>query len=117
MAAQDLELEQCSPAFACRFRARALKSYLDLAPLFPPRARRPLCRGGCMNFPKVFATLLSLGAIGLGACSGRSNQACTVNCGGSGPASLGLTLTATPLTPPPNTNLLSFFVDINTITL
>ncbi len=70
-----------------------------------------------MNFRKDFASLLSLFALGLVACSGKPNPPCTVNCGGSGTASLSLTLTATPLTPPPNTNLLSFFVDINTITL
>jgi hypothetical protein len=70
-----------------------------------------------MNFRKDFASLLSLFALGLVACSGKPNPPCTVNCGGSGTASLSLTLTATPPTPPPNTNLLSFFVDINTITL
>src|SRR5882762_4183158 len=70
-----------------------------------------------MNFRKAFASLLSLFALGLVACSGKPSPPCTVNCGGSGTASLSLTLTATPLTPPPNTNLLSFFVDINTITL
>src|SRR6267143_6591465 len=70
-----------------------------------------------MNFRKDFASLLSLFALGLVACSGKPNPPCTVNCGGSGTASLSLTLTVTPLTPPPNTNLLSFFVDINTITL
>jgi len=70
-----------------------------------------------MNFRKVFAALLLLCAAALVGCSGKSNQPCTVNCGGGGTASLSLTLTATPLTPPPNTNLLSFFVDINTITL
>jgi hypothetical protein len=69
-----------------------------------------------MNFRKTFASLLSLFAVGLVACSGKPNPPCTVNCT-SGTASLSLTLTATPLTPPPNTNLLSFFVDINTITL
>src|SRR6266403_1927523 len=70
-----------------------------------------------MNCRKDFASLLSLFALGLVACSGKPNPPCTVNCGGSGTASLSLTLTAIPLTPPPNTNLLSFFVDINTITL
>src|SRR5882762_10283794 len=70
-----------------------------------------------MNFRKVFAALLPLCAVALVGCSGKSNQPCTVNCGGGGTVSLSLTLTATPLTPPPNTNLLSFFVDINTITL
>jgi len=70
-----------------------------------------------MNFRKVFTTLLLLSAVSLVSCSGASKTPpCTVNCGG-GTATLSLTLTAAPLTPPPNTNLLSFIVDINTITL
>ena len=70
-----------------------------------------------MNFPKVFASFLFLCALSLVACSGKSTQPCTTNCGGSGTATLSVTLTAAPLVPPPNTNLLSFLVDINTITL
>jgi hypothetical protein len=69
-----------------------------------------------MNFRKGFALLLSACSAGLVACSGKPTQPCTVNCG-SGTATLSVTFTAAPLTPPPNTNLLSFFVDINTITL
>jgi hypothetical protein len=69
-----------------------------------------------MNFRKVFAALLSLCALNLIACSG-SPKPCTANCGPTGTATLSVTLTAVPLAPPPNTNLLSFFVDINTITL
>jgi len=69
-----------------------------------------------MNFRKGFAALLSLCAIGLAGCSGPSKQ-CTTNCGPSGTATLSLTFTSAPLVPPPNTNLLSFLVDINTITL
>jgi len=70
-----------------------------------------------MNLRKVFASSLSLFAFGLVACSGKSSQPCTVNCGGGGTATLSVVLTAAPLAPPPNTNLLSFLVDINTITL
>src|SRR5258708_29523690 len=70
-----------------------------------------------MNFRKVFAALLLLCAVALVGCSGKSNQPCTVNCGGGGTASLNLTLTATHLTPPPNTNLFSFFFEFNTLTL
>ncbi len=70
-----------------------------------------------MNFRKGFALLLSVCSVGLIACSGRPTQPCTVNCGGSGTATLSVTLTAAPLVPPPNTNLLSLLVDINTITL
>lgn len=70
-----------------------------------------------MTFRKGFASLLFVSVLGLVACSGKSNPPCTVNCGGSGTATLSVTLTAAPLTPPPNTNLLSFVVDINTITL
>lgn len=71
-----------------------------------------------MNFRKVFVALAlpSLCAVGLVGCSG-SPKPCTTNCGPGGTATLSLTLTAVPLATPPNTNLLSFFVDINTITL
>jgi len=70
-----------------------------------------------MNLRKVYSSSLSLFTLGLVACSGKSSQPCTVNCGGGGSATLSVVLTAAPLTPPPNTNLLSFLVDINTITL
>jgi hypothetical protein len=70
-----------------------------------------------MNFRRLFASFLFLCALSLVACSGKSTQPCTMNCGGGGTATLSVTLTAAPLMPPPNTNLLSFLVDINTITL
>jgi hypothetical protein len=40
-----------------------------------------------------------------------------VNCGGTGNASLSLTLAAVPFTPPPGTSILSFAVTINSISL
>jgi len=68
-----------------------------------------------MNFRNVLASLLSISAISLVSCSGPKNS--TPPPGGGGTTTLSLTLTAAPLTPPPNTNLLSFIVDVNTITL
>jgi Domain of unknown function (DUF4382) len=49
-------------------------------------------------------------------CSGVGNGPCVINCGG-GNATLSVTLIATPLTPPPGTNLLSFTVDVTGISL
>ena len=69
-----------------------------------------------MNFRKGFAALVLLSAVALISCSGVPKP-CTVNCGGGGTATLSMTWKATPLSPPPNTNLLSFIVDVNTITL
>ena len=69
-----------------------------------------------MNFRRVVAVLIFLSAVALISCSGLP-KTCTVNCGGGGNATLSVTMTAAPLTPPPNTNLLSFIVDVNTITL
>jgi hypothetical protein len=69
-----------------------------------------------MNFRKGFAVLVSLSAAALISCSGLPKP-CTVNCGGGGTATLSMTWKAAPLSPPPNTNLLSFIVDVNTITL
>jgi hypothetical protein len=69
-----------------------------------------------MNFRRVFAAPILLSAVTLISCSGVP-KTCTVNCGGGGNATLSITLTAAPLTPPPNTNLLSFIVGVNTITL
>lgn len=69
-----------------------------------------------MNFRTVLASLLSISAISLVACSGPKNSP-SPGGGGGGTATVSLTLTAAPLTPPPNTNLLSFSVDVNTITL
>ncbi len=68
-----------------------------------------------MNFRIVFAALLLL-SVALVSCSGSPKSPCTTNCVG-GTATLSVTMTAAPLTPPPNTNLLSFIVDVNTITL
>jgi Domain of unknown function (DUF4382) len=67
-----------------------------------------------MNFRNVFTSLLSLSAITLVACSGPKNPSPPP---GGGTATVSFTLTAAPLTPPPSTNLLSFIVDVNTITL
>jgi uncharacterized protein DUF4382 len=69
-----------------------------------------------MNLRKILALPILLFAVALISCSGGSKTTCTSNCGGS-TATLSLTLTAAPLTPPPNTNLLSFIVDITSITL
>lgn len=70
-----------------------------------------------MKVRKVIAAPLLLSVAFLASCSGpTSNKPCTSNCGG-GTATLSLTMIATPLTPPPNTNLLSFIVDVNTVTL
>lgn len=70
-----------------------------------------------MNLRKILALPILLFAVALISCSGSSKTPpCTSNCGGS-TATLSLTLTAAPLTPPPNTNLLSFVVDVTAITL
>ncbi len=71
-----------------------------------------------MNFRKfLLAPSIAFGCL-LISCSGLPNPPgpCTVNCPG-GTATLSLTLVAAPLTPPPNTNLLSFSANVNTITL
>jgi len=67
-----------------------------------------------VDFRNVIASLLLLSAVSLTSCSGRSTNPPPP---GGGNATLSVTLRATPLNPPPNTNLLSFIVDINTITL
>lgn len=69
-----------------------------------------------MNIRTVFAAQVLLSAVALISCSG-SPKPCTVNCGGGGTATLSMTWKSSPFTPPPNTNLLSFIVDVNTITL
>src|SRR5260370_39044539 len=69
-----------------------------------------------MSVRKGFVALVLLSTVALISCSG-SPKPCTVNCGGGGTATLSMTWKATPLSPPPNTNLLSFIVDVNTITL
>ena len=68
-----------------------------------------------MNFRNVLASLLSMSTISLVSCSGPKTS--TPPPGGGGTATLSLTLRAAPLTPPASTNLLSFVVDINTISL
>ena len=69
-----------------------------------------------MNFRKVFVSLLLLFAVSLISCSGAPRNSPPPG-GGGGTATLSVTWRATPLSPPPNTNLLSFVVDVNTITL
>jgi len=70
-----------------------------------------------MDVRKILCLPIFLAAVGLISCSGLPKKStCTSNCGG-GAATLSVTMTAAPLTPPPNTNLLSFTVDVNTITL
>lgn len=68
-----------------------------------------------MKVRKIFAAPLLVSAIFLTSCGGLKTPG--GGGGGGGSASLSLTMTAAPLTPPPNTNLLSFIVDVNTITL
>ena len=69
-----------------------------------------------MDVRKILSLPIFVAAVGLISCSGLP-KTCTVNCGGNGTATLSVTMTAAPLTPPPNTNLLSFSVDVNTVTL
>jgi hypothetical protein len=69
-----------------------------------------------MKVRKVFAALLLLSAAFLVSCSGLPKTS-GGGTGGGGTATVSLTMIATPLVPPPNTNLLSFVVDVNTITL
>ncbi|HLZ91149.1 MAG TPA: DUF4382 domain-containing protein [Candidatus Acidoferrum sp.] len=65
---------------------------------------------------KIFAALLLLSVAFLTSCSGLPKKStCTSNCGGT--ATMSMTMRATPPPPPPNTNLLSFVVDVNTVTL
>lgn len=67
---------------------------------------------------KRYAVLVAFAAIlSLTSCSGVKN-ACTVNCvGGSGKATLVLTMRATPLSPPASTNLLAFVTALTGIAL
>jgi Domain of unknown function (DUF4382) len=69
-----------------------------------------------MDVRKFLSLPIFLAAVGLISCSGAKQSTCTSNCT-AGTATLSVTMTAAPLTPPPNTNLLSFTVDVNTITL
>ena len=69
-----------------------------------------------MKVRKISAALLVLSAAFLASCSGLPKS--TTGGGGGGvTATVSVTMTAVPLSPPPNTNLLSFMVDVNTITL
>ena len=61
-------------------------------------------------FPFVLAGFLA-------SCSGSKSSTGGGGGGGGTTATLSLTMRAAPLTPPPSTNLLSFVVDVNTITL
>jgi len=70
--------------------------------------------GDCMDFRKAFAALTLFSAFSLASCSGLP-KTCTTNCTTNGEATL--TMTAAPLSLPPGTNLLSFVVTVNTITL
>jgi hypothetical protein len=66
---------------------------------------------------KRSAVLVAIAAIFLlTSCSGVKNV-CTTNCGQNGDATLGVTLAAVPLTPPPGTSILSFVVTINSVSL
>ena len=67
---------------------------------------------------KRYAVLVAFAAVlSLTSCSGVK-KACTVNCGGgSGTATLVLTMRATPLTPPASTNLLAFVTTLTGIAL
>lgn len=69
-----------------------------------------------MALRKFCVVALVASALCLGSCSGLKKP-CTQNCSGSGKATLLVTFTATPLTPPPNTNLLSFTVTVVGISL
>jgi hypothetical protein len=104
----------------CRFASLSSQTHdkVVLGRLVPLRFGLHTPAWGLMNFGKVVTTLSLFSAVSLVSCSGprTTPPPCTVNCGG-GNATVSLTLTAAPLTPLPNTNLLSFIVDINTITL
>lgn len=71
-----------------------------------------------MRSGKLAAALLSMSSIFMLSCSGLPRgTGGGGGGGGSSTATLSVTLTAVPLAPPPSTNILSFVVDINTITL
>ena len=70
---------------------------------------------GLMKVRKILIAPLFVFAGFLASCSGKGST--TPGGGGGGTANLSLTMIAAPLAPPPNTNLLSFVVDVNTITL
>jgi uncharacterized protein DUF4382 len=76
-----------------------------------------------MNRTKAFFLFTLLAStVGLSACSGLGDTTCTSNCGGGGggggtDATLSVTFRAKPLTPPPNTNILSYSLTIGGLTL
>ena len=70
-----------------------------------------------LDTKRVLAFIASAAIFPLISCSGVKNP-CTVNCGGgSGKATLILTLAAVPFTPPPGTSVLSFAVTLNSVSL
>jgi Domain of unknown function (DUF4382) len=69
-----------------------------------------------MRFRKVLPVAVFVCTSFLTSCSGKHGGPCTINCG-NGNATVGVTLAATPLTPPPGTNLLSFTVDVVGVSL
>lgn len=69
-----------------------------------------------MNSRQFILAVALVAVVSLTSCSGSKTH-CTVNCGGSGSASLSLTLGAEPLTPPPGTSILSFAVVVNSVSL
>ena len=70
-----------------------------------------------MKVRKIVAAPLWLCAAFLVSCSGLPRNSGGGTGGGTGTATVSVTMIATPLSPPPNTNLLAFVVDVNTITL
>jgi Domain of unknown function (DUF4382) len=72
--------------------------------------------GPSITLQKSWLPLLLLSSLCLGSCSGVKKP-CTQNCGGNGNATLLVTFTVSPLTPPPSTNLLSFAVNISGVSL
>jgi len=72
---------------------------------------------GCSMKFRKFLPLAVLASISfVVSCSGVKNGPCITNCG-NGSATVSVTLVATPLTPPPGTNLLSFTVDVVGVSL
>lgn len=69
-----------------------------------------------MKVRKIFVAPLLCAAF-LVSCSGLPKGSTTGGGGGAGTATVSVDMIAAPLSPPPNTNLLSFVVDVNTITL
>src|SRR5271163_2755607 len=71
-----------------------------------------------MNHTKTIFLFTLLAAATLSACSGLPESSiCTTNCTVTGNATLSITLQATPLTPPPNTNILSYSLIVGGATI